>query len=52
MRLPFLMTMHNSQGSEFDEVLLVLPQETMRMLTRELLYTGLKRARRGVLSQG
>jgi exodeoxyribonuclease V alpha subunit len=44
----FVMTVHKSQGSEFDEVLLVLPQEPVPVLTRELLYTGLTRARRGV----
>ncbi len=44
----FVMTVHKSQGSEFDEVLLVLPQEPVPLLTRELLYTGLTRARRGV----
>ena len=44
----FAMTVHKSQGSEFDEVLLVLPQEPVPVLTRELLYTGLTRARMGV----
>jgi exodeoxyribonuclease V alpha subunit len=41
----FAMTIHKSQGSEFDEVLLVLPEEAGAILTRELLYTGLTRAR-------
>lgn len=41
----FAMTIHKSQGSEFDEVLLVLPDEAGPILTRELLYTGLTRAR-------
>lgn len=44
----FAMTVHKSQGSEFDEVLLVLPREPVQVLTRELLYTGLTRARKGV----
>jgi exodeoxyribonuclease V alpha subunit len=44
----FAMTVHKSQGSEFDETLLVLPQEPVPVLTRELLYTGLTRARKGV----
>lgn len=42
------MTVHKSQGSEFDHVLLVLPDEDHRVLTRELLYTGVTRARRTV----
>ena len=39
------MTVHKSQGSEFDRVLLVLPEADMPLLTRELLYTGVTRAR-------
>jgi exodeoxyribonuclease V alpha subunit len=41
----FAMTVHKSQGSEFDEVLLMLPAEGNRVLTRELLYTAVTRAR-------
>lgn len=44
----FAMTIHKSQGSEFNEVLLVLPEEAGPILTRELLYTGLTRARQQV----
>ncbi len=40
------MTVHKSQGSEFDAVLLVLPGQFQKILTRELLYTGLTRARK------
>ena len=43
----FALTVHKSQGSEFDRVLLVLP-ERGRVLTRELLYTGLTRCRRAL----
>jgi exodeoxyribonuclease V alpha subunit len=39
------MTVHKSQGSEFDEVLLLLPTEDSPVLSRELIYTGLSRAR-------
>ncbi|MES9869153.1 MAG: exodeoxyribonuclease V subunit alpha [Sedimenticola sp.] len=39
----FAMTVHKSQGSEFGRVLLVLPDEDLPILTRELLYTGLTR---------
>ncbi|MCW5580072.1 MAG: exodeoxyribonuclease V subunit alpha [Luteimonas sp.] len=49
LRLPahdtaFVLTVHKSQGSEFDAVLLVLPSGPNRVLTRELLYTGVTRA--------
>ncbi|MDA8383974.1 MAG: exodeoxyribonuclease V subunit alpha [Betaproteobacteria bacterium] len=44
----FAMTVHKSQGSEFDEVALVLPEDISRVLTRELVYTGITRARRRV----
>jgi exodeoxyribonuclease V alpha subunit len=39
------MTVHKSQGSEFQRVLLVLPQRETPVVTRELIYTGLTRAR-------
>ncbi len=39
------LTIHKAQGSEFDEVLLLLPEEPNRVLSRELLYTGITRAR-------
>ena len=42
----YAMTIHKSQGSEFDEVLLVLPEKDSPLLTRELLYTGITRAKR------
>ncbi len=41
----FVMTVHKSQGSEFDSVLLILPDKESPVLTRELVYTGLTRAR-------
>jgi exodeoxyribonuclease V alpha subunit len=41
----FAMTVHKSQGSEFAHVLLVLPPEDSPVLTRELVYTGITRAR-------
>ena len=44
----FAMTVHKSQGSEFGHVILVLPPYASRALTRELVYTGITRARRKV----
>lgn len=41
----FAMTVHKSQGSEFAHTALVLPREPSRVLTRELVYTGITRAR-------
>jgi exodeoxyribonuclease V alpha subunit len=41
----FAMTVHKSQGSEFDHVCLVLPDQPVPLLTRELLYTGITRAK-------
>ena len=41
----FAMTVHKAQGSEFDEVWLQLPRRDNRVLSRELLYTGVTRAR-------
>jgi exodeoxyribonuclease V alpha subunit len=41
----YAMTVHKSQGSEFGHVVLVLPPEAHAVLTRELVYTGLTRAR-------
>jgi len=42
------MTVHKSQGSEFDHVLLILPDRDYPVLTRELLYTGITRTRKTV----
>jgi exodeoxyribonuclease V alpha subunit len=42
----FAMTVHKSQGSEFDEVGLILPNKDYPVLTRELVYTGLTRAKK------
>jgi exodeoxyribonuclease V alpha subunit len=53
LRLPehesaFATTVHKAQGSEFDHVLLLLPANPNRGVTRELLYTAVTRARSGV----
>jgi exodeoxyribonuclease V alpha subunit len=48
----FAMTIHKSQGSEFDRVALLLPPEDSPLLSRELLYTGITRARQQVVLIG
>jgi exodeoxyribonuclease V alpha subunit len=53
LRLPeheraFAMTIHKSQGSEFDRVLMILPDRDAPLLTRELIYTGITRAKQSV----
>lgn len=48
----FAMTVHKSQGSEFDAVAVVLPDAPNRVLGRELLYTAVTRARTRVAVHG
>ena len=57
LRLPehetaFATTVHKAQGSEFDEVLLMLPARPLRVATRELLYTAITRSRQAVTIVG
>jgi len=44
----FATTVHKAQGAEFDTVWLLLPERDTPVLTRELLYTALTRARRSL----
>jgi exodeoxyribonuclease V alpha subunit len=44
----FAMTIHKSQGSEFDEALIVLPETINPVLSKELLYTAITRARKKI----
>ena len=53
LRLPayetaFALTVHKSQGSEFDRLLLILPECGTELISRELLYTAITRARTSV----
>ena len=41
----YAMTIHKSQGSEFDHAVVVLPERRSPILTRELIYTGVTRAK-------
>ncbi|MBD3239883.1 MAG: exodeoxyribonuclease V subunit alpha [Chitinivibrionales bacterium] len=45
----FAITVHKSQGSELRDVMLLLPDRDSPVLTRELIYTGLTRARKSAL---
>ena len=45
VRSAFAITVHKSQGSEFENVLLALPEKS-RLLTREYFYTGITRAKK------
>jgi exodeoxyribonuclease V alpha subunit len=42
------MTIHKSQGSQAEEVTVLMPPQDSRLLTRELFYTGVTRAKRKV----
>ena len=44
----FAMTIHKTQGSEFHEVCILLPEQVAPILSRQLLYTGVTRAREKV----
>ncbi len=48
----YAMTVHKSQGSQFDGVAVLLPDPASPILTRELLYTAITRARRHLLLAG
>ena len=42
----YCITIHKAQGSEFDVVIMIIPQAAPMLLTRNLLYTGLTRAKK------
>ena len=48
----YAMTIHKSQGSQFDAAAVILPEPDSRILTRELLYTAATRARRRLILAG
>ena len=57
VRLPehqgaYAITVHKAQGSEFDQVLLLLPRDDVQVLCRELLYTAITRARSNLTISG
>lgn len=48
----FAITIHKSQGSEFDSVMMVIPDKYSPVVTKQLLYTGVTRARKKVILIG
>ena len=52
LELCYATTIHKAQGSEFEGVAIVLPARSLPLLTRELLYTAVSRARKSVVLVG
>jgi exodeoxyribonuclease V alpha subunit len=52
LALAYALTVHRAQGSEHDQILLLLPEQPLPLFTRELLYTALTRARHAVVICG
>ena len=48
LELCYAMTVHKAQGSEFDSVAVIMPNQDLPILSREILYTAVSRARRAV----
>ncbi len=48
----FAVTIHKSQGSEFGSVLIIIPEKLSPIVTRQLLYTGITRARKKAIIVG
>ncbi len=48
----YSMTVHKSQGSEFDNIFIIIPDYSLRVLSRELLYTAVTRAKKKVFICG
>ena len=52
IRHAYAMTIHKSQGSEFDHVIMPLTMEYIRMLYNKLIYTGVSRAKKSLVLVG
>ncbi len=52
LELAYAITIHKSQGSEFDVVIIVIPQAAPMLLTRNLLYTAITRAKKLLIVLG
>lgn len=52
LSLAYAITVHRSQGSEYRSIALILPEQHMKILTQEILYTAVTRAKTGALVIG
>ncbi|MBF0287835.1 MAG: exodeoxyribonuclease V subunit alpha [SAR324 cluster bacterium] len=52
IQLSYAMTVHKSQGSEYEHVAIVLPAESNTLLFKEMVYTAITRAKKSVLILG
>ncbi len=52
VELSYAMTVHKAEGSEFDSTAIVLPENAVAVLTRELIYTAVSRSRTSVVIVG
>jgi exodeoxyribonuclease V alpha subunit len=52
LELCYAMTVHKAQGSEFDSVAVIMPKNDIPIMTREILYTAVSRARKSVILVG
>jgi exodeoxyribonuclease V alpha subunit len=52
LEIAFALTVHKSQGSEFDRAVVILPAVDLPLLCREMLYTAITRARKAVVIAG
>jgi len=52
LELAHALTVHKAQGSEFDQVAVLLPEDDLPLLTRELLYTAITRSRKSAVLVG
>ena len=52
VRVAYATTVHKAQGAELDHVALVLPERDLPLLSRELVYTALTRARQSAVVVG
>jgi exodeoxyribonuclease V alpha subunit len=52
VELCYAMTIHKSQGSEYENLVVILPSELSPLLTRELVYTAVTRAKKSLLIAG
>src|SRR5262245_64833085 len=52
LQIAYASTVHKAQGAELEHAALILPERNLPLLSRELLYTALTRARRSVVVVG